>query len=133
MGMRTLEGLYAAHALVELVLGAVKLRGRYSGMEMPDGAEKFARHHGVALLAIALLGAETLRRGLVRTAAGTMVSLVLCAFHAGCVAVMLHAAIANRAALNVAFMHAPFAIGFGAHALNVTSSVTQSPARHKAR
>ena len=48
--------LYAAHAALELVLGGVKLRGTYKGVDMPPGTEKFVRHHGVSLLAIALLG-----------------------------------------------------------------------------
>ena len=39
--------LYLTHFLLELVLGAIKLRGTYSGFDMPAGADKFARHHGV--------------------------------------------------------------------------------------
>ena len=36
------EVLYVAHTLLELVLGGVKLRGRYSAVETPAGAERFA-------------------------------------------------------------------------------------------
>ena len=48
--------LYVVHTVLELVLGFIKLRGTYSGMTMPPGAERFVRHHGVSLLALALLG-----------------------------------------------------------------------------
>ena len=76
---------------IELVLGAIKLRGKYSGLDMPPGADKFARHHGVSLLALALLGALVLRDGVVDKPAGKLSSKVLAAFHGGCVLVMLHA------------------------------------------
>ena len=110
--------LYLVHTLLELVLGAVKLRGTYSGLEnMPDGAAKFARHHGVALLSLSLLGAETLRRRLVHTEAGTMVSGVLAGFHTGAVVVMLHAA-----HLKVVYIHLPLAIGFAVHAMTAPPS-----------
>ena len=106
--------MYAAHAVVEMVLGAVKLRGSYSSVVLPPGAEKFARHHGVALLSLALLGALALGRGLVNTEAGEVVSLVLASFHTGAVLVMVHAMNAK-----VVFLHAPFAVGFAWHAAYV--------------
>ena len=83
--------LFLAHFLLELVLGAVKLRGTYSGVTLPDGTERFVRHHGVSLLAIALLGGLVWWRKLADTQTGSLASVVLAAFHAGCVAVMCHA------------------------------------------
>ena len=79
--------IFALHTLVELVLGAIKLRGKYANLELPPGAEKNVRHHGVALLALALLGAMVLARGEGRMLApgeGRMATTVLCAFHGGC-------------------------------------------------
>jgi hypothetical protein len=108
---RLVPGIYIAHALVELVLGALKLRGSYAGLTMPDEATKFARHHGMALLALALLSGECARRGLTSTAAGGLCSLVLCFFHTGAVAVMtydLH--------LEAVALHVPFAAAFAVHA-----------------
>ena len=87
---RIVPALYVTHALVELVLGALKLRGSYSGLTMPDEATKFARHHGMALLALALLSGECARRGLASTAAGGLCSFVLAFFHTGAVAVMTY-------------------------------------------
>eukprot|EP00966_Prymnesium_polylepis_P187669 4350650-Prymnesium_polylepis.1 len=106
--------LYISHTLLELVLGAIKLRGTYSGFEMPPGTEKFARHHGVALLSLALLGALVLARRLIDTAAGEVCSTVLAFFHAGAVIVMLHA-------LNgkVVLLHLPWALGFAWHVWSV--------------
>ena len=103
--------LYLAHVLLELVLGAVKLRGTYSGVVVPSAAAKFARHHGVSLLALTLLGALVLTRGLVSTPTGQVASITLAFFHAGCVAVMVHAE-----HWPVVFIHLPFALGFAWHA-----------------
>ena len=104
--------LYLAHFLLELVLGALKLRGTYSGIDMScaPGSAKFARHHGVSLLAIALLGGEVLRRRMCDSVTGEVASFVLASFHTGCVLVMLHAI-----NLKVVAIHAPFAIGFWWH------------------
>ena len=107
--------LYVAHTLLETALGAVKLRGKYAGLDnMPAEAAKFARHHGVSLLALALLGGECTRRGLIKTEAGALCSLVLCFFHAGAVAVM-----AYDSNTKVVLTHLPFAIAFGLHAATV--------------
>lgn len=79
--------IFGLHTLVELVLGGIKLRGKYANFELPPGAEKNVRHHGVALLALALLGAMVLARGEGRMLApgeGRMATTVLCAFHGGC-------------------------------------------------
>ena len=103
--------LYIAHVLLELVLGAVKLKGTYSGVEVPEAAAKFARHHGISLLALTLLGALVLMRGLVNTPTGQVTSITLFFFHAGAVAVMVHAA-----NWPVVYLHTPFAIAFALHA-----------------
>ena len=76
--------------------------------------EKFARHHGVGLLSLALAGWLIYRQRLAFSAAGVVAALVLCAFHSGAVAVML--ADGGGGALKVLAMHAPFAVAFGWHA-----------------
>ena len=78
--------LYVAHTILELILGGVKLRGKYSHLPgpMPEGAERFARHHGVSLLALALLGGLALAHSprpphdrLCHTETGNLVSTAL--------------------------------------------------------
>ena len=107
--------LYIAHTLLEIVLGAVKLRGRYSAMQTPPGAERFVRHHGISLLALAMLGCLVLGKRMVHTEFGKVASATLAFFHAGAVMTMLHAWSQTGEGLNVAFTHAPFAIGFFLH------------------
>ena len=102
--------LYYLHALVEFVLGAIKLRGKYAGVAMPVEAAKFARHHGVALIALALLSGECARRRLVSTPAGLLCSLVLSFFHTGAIAVMIYDLHLGPVAL-----HIPFAAAFAIH------------------
>jgi len=79
---------YAAHALTELILGALKLRGRYAH-EAPGSrsgkSKMYVRHHAASLLAHALLGALVLHAGLVDTRVGQGASLVLATFHGGAV------------------------------------------------
>ena len=104
--------LYYAHALAQCLLGAKKLRGTYSGVVVAPEAAKFARHHGVSLLALALLGALCVRRGFVHTPTGTMCSQVLCVFHLGAALVMLY-----DANFLPVLLHAPFALAFAWHAL----------------
>ncbi len=125
--------LYASHSALELVLGTIKMRGTYSGFAMPEGADKFARHHGVALLALALLGALVMRRGLVRTPTGSLVSTVLAAFHFGCVMVMIHAMSRHGKGAKVAVLHAPFAAGFAWHALTDAEPDATTPPGRKSR
>uniref|UniRef100_A0A7S2IQ71 Uncharacterized protein n=1 Tax=Haptolina brevifila TaxID=156173 RepID=A0A7S2IQ71_9EUKA len=103
--------LYVVHTVFETVLGLMKMRGTYAGVTMALGAEKFARHHGVALLALAALGGEVLRRKLCHTTTGEVASSALTVFHAGAAAVMMHAAAFKTVAL-----HVPFAVGFARHA-----------------
>ena len=115
--------LYVVHTVLELGLGAIKLRGTYSDMMTPPGAERFVRHHGVSLLALALLGGLALRGRsslpphdrLCHTDTGSVVSTALAFFHAGAVLVMLHAVLTTGAGLNVVLLHTPFAVAFTWH------------------
>ena len=104
----TIEYIFLAHFFLELGLGLLKLRGKYAGFDAPAGMEKFARHHGVSLLSLALAGWLIYRQRLAFSAAGVVAALVLCAFHSGAVAVML--ADGGGGALKVLAMHAPFAV-----------------------
>uniref|UniRef100_A0A7S3AF75 Uncharacterized protein n=1 Tax=Haptolina ericina TaxID=156174 RepID=A0A7S3AF75_9EUKA len=104
--------IYICHSLLELVLGAIKLRGTYSELTTPPEAAKFVRHHGIALLSLSLLGFLVLYRRLVHTATGELASWVLAFFHASAVAVMVHALNAK-----VVILHLPFAVAFAWHAL----------------
>eukprot|EP00965_Chrysotila_dentata_P206693 6183680-Pleurochrysis_carterae.AAC.2 len=57
------ETLYLSHALLELVLGLLKLRGRYAHEKprsKPQRSEMYTRHHGGALLALALQGVSAM-------------------------------------------------------------------------
>ena len=85
----TIEFIFLAHFFLELGLGLLKLRGKYAGFDAPAGMERFARHHGVSLLSLALAGWLIYRQRLAFSAAGVVAALVLCAFHSGAVAVML--------------------------------------------
>ena len=120
--------LYYAHALVEFVLGAIKLRGTYNGIIMPVEAAKFARHHGMALLALALLSGECARRRLVSTPAGLLCSLVLCFFHTGAVAVMMYDLHFGPVALHIPFA-ALFAIHTAAHSVPPSKEVADQYSR----
>ena len=96
--------LFLVHTVVEIGLGLVKLRGRYAGFEMPPGAEKFARHHGVSLLSLALLGGLVLFRRSWAGPEGLLASTVLAFFHLGCVCV--------RPAMAVLMLHGFLFFGF---------------------
>ena len=117
--------LYLLHTLLELVLGTVKLRGTYSGLDLASdctpgvagSAAKFAQHHGISLISLAALGALVLIRRQTNTAAGGIASATLATFHASAVAVML-----NASHLPVVIIHTPFAIGFALHAVAGTSN-----------
>ena len=100
--------LFLVHTLLECGLGVVKLRGKYAGFTMPDGAEKFARHHGISLLSLSLLGALVLLRRTSSKEEGQLAALVLAFFHVGCVCV--------RPAITVLLMHGVLALGFMWHA-----------------
>ena len=108
-----MEVVFLLHSLFEFFLGAIKLRGKYGVVDMPIGAEKFARHHGVSLLAISLLGFMAWRQKLVHTSTGLFVSKVLAVFHAGCVAVL----ITHAGGFSSTLVHSFFAAGFTWHAL----------------
>ena len=102
--------VFTLHTLLELFLGAIKvIKGGYKGFEMPPGGEKFAMHHGVSLMSLALLGGLVLHRRSWSMEEGLMVSLVLCCFHAGCVAI--------RPDTAVLLLHGSLAIGFAYHSV----------------
>ena len=112
---------YAAHAVVELILGALKLRGRYAH-EAPGSrsgkSKMYVRHHAASLLAHALLGALVLHAGLVDTRVGQGASLVLATFHGGAVGAAFTAwAGGELPSWKVFVPHSPFAIIFLVHAL----------------
>ena len=112
---RLATALYVLHAIVELVLGALKIyKGGYTALDLPADAARFARHHGVSLLCLGALGAECVRRRLIETETGALCSFVLFLFHAGTATVM-----AYHAHLPTLAMHAPFAVGFAWHAATV--------------
>ena len=115
---RSQQALYLLHFLVELILGAIKMRGTYSGLDAScaPSIAKFARHHGVSLMALALLSFEVWRRDLIRTPTGSIVSLVLAFFHTGTMLVMIHAI-----NIRVVLIHVPFAAGFWMHTLRTPS------------
>ena len=116
------EWLYLTHTLLEVVLGALKLRGRYAHEKpllKPARSQMYVRHHGFSLLAHALLGALVLHRGGVQTEMGEIASLVLATFHGGAVIAFLHAwASGGIPAIKVLVPHAPYAVAFAVHALN---------------
>lgn len=115
--------VFTLHTLLELFLGAIKvIKGGYKGFEMPPGGEKFAMHHGVSLMSLALLGGLVLHRRSWSMEEGFMVSLVLCCFHAGCVAIRPDAA--------VLLLHGLLAIGFAYHCL-VTEQQQKGTQRQK--
>jgi len=118
MALSSANVLFLVHAVLELVLGAMKLRGRYEGQKEAGPEAKFIQHHGVALLALALLGAVVWYRKLGDTETGRLASTVLCFFHAGAAAVHAHAwsAGSHKSASTLA-MHLPFALAFLVDAL----------------
>ena len=107
--------LFTAHSLLETGLGAVKVvKGGYKDFDMPPGGEKFARHHGVSLLSIALLGLCVLLRRSWLEPEGLMASIVICAFHTGCVLIGPSPA--------VLLLHGSLAVGFGCYSVMARSS-----------
>ena len=115
------QWLYLAHVLLELVLGAIKLRGRYSH-EAPASrtvrSAMYVRHHAFSLLALALMGWHVWTNDLVHTHIGRMMSQVLLVFHGGAVVAFTYAWIGNSIPLGkVVVPHLPFAVAFAVHAL----------------
>ena len=110
------NALYLAHAALELVLGMLKLRGRYQHEtpgERPPRSAMYVRHHGFSLLALAYLGAVMWWRGLVNADVGGDVSVVLMLFHGGSIAAFLPAWAAGAIpTAKLVMPHAPFAFGF---------------------
>mmetsp|Transcript_19394 Transcript_19394/g.60579 ORF Transcript_19394/g.60579 Transcript_19394/m.60579 type:complete len:133 (-) Transcript_19394:164-562(-) len=123
--------LFFAHTVLETVLGAMKLRGRYEGQTAAGPEAKFVRHHGVCLLSLALLAACTLLRREVDAPTGGLVSAVLCFFHTAATAVHAHAfALGSAKSLSTMMMHLPFAVGFAFDALR-TRGARDGSARRK--
>ena len=117
------NALYLAHAVLELVLGVLKLRGRYQhetpGQRSPRSA-MYVRHHGFALLSLAYLGALVWWRGLVNTTVGGDVSIVLMLFHGGAVFAFRPAWEAGAIpTAKLLLPHFPFAFGFLWHIHNL--------------
>ena len=117
------ETLFLMHAILELVLGALKLRGRYSH-EVPGSRsardEMYVRHHGFSLLSLALLGYLVWREGLVDTPTGRGASSVLAVFHGGAVAAFLQTYATGAIGIGkVIVPHLPFAVAFMWHGLSV--------------
>ena len=113
--------LYLAHTLLEIALGAIKLRGRYAH-EAPGSKSKrnemYCRHHAASLLAHALLGWLVYANDLFDTSEGRGASMVLFVFHGGAVAAFLYTWAQGAIPLSkVVVPHLPFAIGFAVHAL----------------
>ena len=113
------DALYLSHAVLELALGLIKLRGRYShevGVK-PPRAQMYVRHHGFSLLALSLLGALTWQRGLAHDArCGGMVSAVLAVFHGGaCLSFFAAWAEGAIPAAKVVVPHGPWAAAFAWH------------------
>jgi hypothetical protein len=105
--------IYALHTILETVLGMIKMRGRYSGDKVAGPQAKFIRHHGIALLSLALLGGLVWRQKLIETPTGRIASSTLCFFHAGAALVHVHAFVAgSTASAATAAMHLPFAVAF---------------------
>ena len=105
--------LFIAHSILELILGSIKLRGRYEDQPAAGPEAKFIRHHGVSLVSLALLGALVWWKRLIETETGRLASCVLCFFHAAASAVHAHALFSGstKSASTLA-MHLPFALAF---------------------
>ena len=113
--------LYLAHVVLELALGAIKLRGRYAhespGSRSPRSA-MYVRHHASSLLSLALLGHLVWVNDVVDTPTGRAASAVLFVFHGGAVAAFAHAWASDAIGMGkVIVPHLPFAAAFAVHAL----------------
>ena len=114
--------LFLSHAILELVLGAIKLRGRYAH-ETPSSrsarSAMYVRHHAFSLLALSLLGYFVWRDDAADTPAGRDASWIFFVFHGGAVAAFTHAWANGAIPLGkVVVPHLPFAVAFLAHALS---------------
>jgi hypothetical protein len=115
--------LYLAHAVLELILGAIKLRGRYQhetpGARLPR-SEMYTRHHGFSILSLSLLGYLVWLHDLTDSPTGRAASAVLALFHGGAVVSFLYAWSQGGIPLSkVIVPHSPFALGFSFHALRL--------------
>ena len=117
------ELLYASHTALEIVLGGIKLRGRYAhetpGSKAPR-SQMYTRHHGFSLLALALLGGLVLWRDLVNTELGFITSVVQAVFHGGACVAFTYAYLENAIPfVKIIVPHAPFAAAFVVHAFSI--------------
>uniref|UniRef100_A0A7S0JM76 Uncharacterized protein n=1 Tax=Calcidiscus leptoporus TaxID=127549 RepID=A0A7S0JM76_9EUKA len=119
--METASLLYVSHALLELLLGALKLRGRYAherGKYREPRSAMYTRHHGCSLLSLSMLGALIWMRGLVDLEAGAIASACLALMHGGAVASFVIAWVQGAIPfVKVIVPHAPFALGFTWHVI----------------
>ena len=121
--MAWLNLMYLSHTLLEIVLGCIKLRGRYhhqSPGAMDGRSKMYVRHHGFSLLALAMCSYFVWRHDLTKTATGEAVSSALALFHGGAV-LSFTLAYAEGAIpfTKVMLPHAPYAVGFAAHTLRI--------------
>ena len=121
LGASIVDLLFLSHTFLEVVLGAMKLRGRYQheppGSRVPR-SQMYTRHHGFSILALALLSGLACFRGTDSTF-GRDVSAVLVVFHGGSVVSFSIAWMDGAIPLSrVVVPHAPYAIAFLAHKLS---------------
>lgn len=115
-----MEYVYLTHSALELVLGAIKLRGRYQheavGSRLPR-SEMYTRHHGASILSLALLSWLVYSAGEIHSAVGRGASLVLAVFHGGAVLSFLYAYAHGAIPISkVIIPHTPYALAFAWHA-----------------
>ena len=120
MNMTPAEFLYLAHTVLELILGMLKLRGRYAheaGRAVrPERDRMYVRHHGFSLLALAQLGGIVWWRSATATELGAVASIVLATFHGGAVLAFAYTFSLGAVDLKKVFIpHAPFAVAFALH------------------
>ena len=114
--------LYLAHTLLEVVLGAIKLRGRYQHQTrgaIDARSQMYIRHHGFSLLALALCGYYVWQHDLADTPTGVACSTALAVFHGGAVLSFSLAYLEGAIPFaKVIIPHAPFAVLFGVHSVS---------------
>lgn len=120
MHREAVDALYLAHAVLELALGLVKLRGHYEHERGPKPVrtKAYVRHHGVSLLSLSLLGSLAWWHGLAHDAkAGFVMSICFGVFHGGAVASNGAACLVGAVPLRkVVLPHGPLAALFFWHA-----------------
>ena len=120
-GATWVDIMYVTHVLLELALGVIKLRGRYSheapGSRLEPG-QMYVRHHGFSILSMTLLSYLVWSHGLADTPMGRQASGALALFHGGAVGAFAIAWHKGAIKLRKLFIpHMPHAIAFAMHAL----------------